>query len=159
MAIAQCNCTLKRNFQGYTTQGQTELFGFGSTSISMLEDTYAQNHKELRDYYLALDTGILPISKGIKLNWDDMIRRDVIMGIMSHLALHKQDIEQKYHISFDKYFSLELEQLKFLEKDGLVKLSNHHISITEIGRLLLRNIAVIFDVRTIQQERKFYRAI
>ncbi|MBR8833192.1 MAG: oxygen-independent coproporphyrinogen III oxidase [Stigonema ocellatum SAG 48.90 = DSM 106950] len=159
LAIAQRNSTLKRNFQGYTTQGQTELFGFGSTSISMLEDTYTQNYKELRDYYRAIDAGVLPTSKGIKLSWDDMIRRDVIMGIMSHLALHKQDIEQKYHISFDEYFSLELEQLKFLEKDGLVKLSTHHISITEIGRLLLRNIAVIFDARTITQEKKFSRAI
>ena len=159
LAEAQRNCTLKRNFQGYTTQAQTELFGFGVTSISMLEDSYAQNHKELRDYYRAIDAGVLPISKGIKLSWDDQIRRDVIMGIMSHLDLHKQDIEEKYHISFDDYFSQELEELKSLEKDELVKLSKNHISITEIGRLLVRNIAVIFDVHNTRQEKKFSRAI
>ncbi len=159
LAIAQRNSTLKRNFQGYTTKAQTELFGFGVTSISMLEDTYTQNHKELRDYYRAIDAGILPTSKGIKLSWDDMIRRDVVMGIMSHLNLHKQDIEQKYHISFDDYFFRELEELKFLEKDGLVKLSSNHISITEIGRLLVRNIAVIFDMYATTQEQRFSRAI
>ena len=159
LAISQRNCTLKRNFQGYTTQAQTELFGFGVSSISMLEDTYSQNYKELRDYYRAIDAGALPISKGIKLSWDDMIRRDVIMGIMSHLDLHKQDIEEKYHISFDDYFSQELEALKLLEKDGLVKLSKNHISTTEIGRLLVRNIAVIFDVHRTTQEKKFSRAI
>ena len=159
LAISQRNCTLKRNFQGYTTQAQTELFGFGVSSISMLEDTYTQNYKELRDYYRAIDAGVLPINKGIKLSWDDMIRRDVIMGIMSHLDLHKQDIEEKYHISFEDYFSQELEALKLLEKDGLVKLSKNHISTTEIGRLLVRNIAVIFDVHTTTQEKKFSRAI
>lgn len=159
LAIAQSNCTLKRNFQGYTTQAQTELFGFGMTSISMLEDTYAQNHKQLRDYYRAIDSGVLPISKGIKLSWDDQTRREVIMGIMSHAKLHKQDIEQKYHINFEQYFSSELEELKLLEKDGLVQLSTNHITITEIGRLLVRNIAVIFDTHIKTREQKFSRAI
>lgn len=159
LAIAQSDRTLKRNFQGYTTQGQAELFGFGATSISMLEDTYAQNHKQLRDYYQAIDTDILPISKGIKLNCDDIIRRDVIMSIMCHFQLYKQDIEDKYHIVFDDYFSQELEVLKSLEADGLVRLSKNHISVTEIGRLLIRNIAVIFDMHTIKQEKKFSRAI
>lgn len=159
LAIAQHNSTLRRNFQGYTTQAQTELFGFGLTSISMLDDTYTQNHKTLKDYYRAIDAGMLPMKKGIKLSWDDIIRRDVIMRIMSHLVLHKQDIEQKHGISFDEYFYPELEALKSLETDGLVKLSPNHISITEIGRLLLRNIAFIFDAQTVTQEKKFSRAI
>jgi oxygen-independent coproporphyrinogen III oxidase len=159
LAIAQRNGTLKRNFQGYTTHAQTELFGFGATSISMLEDAYAQNHKELKDYYQTLAAGALPISKGIKLTPNDIIRRDVIMSIMSHFHLHKQDIEKKYYINFDEYFSEELEALKPLEADGLVNLSQNHIQITDIGRLLVRNIAVIFDTHTRMRETKFSRAI
>ncbi|MDZ8036103.1 MULTISPECIES: oxygen-independent coproporphyrinogen III oxidase [unclassified Nostoc] len=159
LAIAQRNGTLKRNFQGYTTHAETELFGFGATSISMLEDAYAQNHKELKDYYQTLAASSLPISKGIKLTQNDIIRRDVIMSIMSHFQLHKQDIENKYHISFDEYFSEELEALKPLEADGLVSLSKNQIQITDIGRLLVRNIAVIFDTHTRTRETKFSRAI
>jgi oxygen-independent coproporphyrinogen III oxidase len=159
LAIAQRNGTLKRNFQGYTTHAETELFGFGATSISMLEDAYAQNHKELKDYYQAMAAGVLPISKGIKLTPDDMIRRDAIMSIMSHFQLHKQDIENKYHISFDEYFCKELEALKPLELDGLVSLSTNYIQITDIGRLLVRNIAVIFDNHTITKETTFSRTI
>jgi len=159
LAIAQRNGTLKRNFQGYTTHAETELFGFGATSISMLEDAYAQNHKELKDYYQAMAADVLPISKGIKLTEDDMIRRDAIMSIMSHFQLHKQDIEKKYHISFDEYFSEELEALKPLEADGLVSLSTDYINITDIGRLLVRNIAVIFDNHTITKETTFSRTI
>jgi oxygen-independent coproporphyrinogen-3 oxidase len=159
LAIAQRNGTLKRNFQGYTTHAETELFGFGSTSISMLEDTYAQNHKGLKDYYHAVSAGVIPTSKGIKLTQDDIIRRDVIMSIMSHFQLHKLDIEHKYHINFDEYFSQELEELKPLEADELVNLFTNQIEITDIGRLLVRNIAVNFDTHTRTRERKFSRAI
>ncbi|AFY31935.1 oxygen-independent coproporphyrinogen III oxidase [Calothrix sp. PCC 7507] len=159
LAIAQQNGSLKRNFQGYTTHAETELFGFGATSISMLEDAYAQNHKQLKDYYQAIDADALPTSKGIKLTQDDMIRRDVIMGIMSHFHLYKRDVEDKYHINFDEYFSQELEVLHLLAADGLVSLSTSHIQITDIGRLLVRNITVIFDTHTSTREKHFSRAI
>ncbi|AKG20150.1 oxygen-independent coproporphyrinogen III oxidase [Calothrix sp. 336/3] len=159
LAIAQRDYTLKRNFQGYTTWAQAELFGFGATSVGMLEEAYAQNHKNLKDYYRAIDAGKLPICKGIKLTPDDILRRDVIMCIMSHAKLHKQDIEEKYHINFDQYFARELNALKALEQDGLISLSPDDIYITDIGRLLVRNIAVIFDARMIAKEQKFSRSI
>ncbi|WP_026087529.1 oxygen-independent coproporphyrinogen III oxidase [Chlorogloeopsis fritschii PCC 9212] len=159
LAIAQRDYTLKRNFQGYTTWAQAELFGFGATSVSMLEEAYAQNHKRLNDYYEAIDAGSLPIGKGINLTWDDILRRDAIMRIMSHAKLHKQEIEKKYHICFDEYFSKELEGLKRLEADGLVSLSKDEIAITDIGRLLVRNIAILFDARLKTREQQFSRAI
>ncbi|TAE60081.1 MAG: oxygen-independent coproporphyrinogen III oxidase [Nostocales cyanobacterium] len=159
LAIAQQNGTLKRNFQGYTTHAETELFGFGSTSISMLEDAYAQNHKGLKEYYQAVTAGIIPTSKGVKLTQDDIIRRDVIMSIMSHFQLHKSDIERKYHLDFDSYFAQELHELKPLENDGLVNLLGSEIQITDIGRLLVRNIAVTFDTHSRIKETKFSRAI
>ncbi|WP_315787706.1 oxygen-independent coproporphyrinogen III oxidase [Fischerella sp. JS2] len=159
LAIAQRNYTLKRNFQGYTTCGQAELFGFGATSVSMLEDAYAQNHKRLRDYYQAINASVLPIAKGIKLSEDDILRRDVIMRLMSHAKLHKPDIEDKYHICFDEYFCQELEALQLLESDGLVSLSKDEIGITETGRLLVRNIAVNFDAHRLTKEQKFSRSI
>lgn len=159
LALAQQNRTLKRNFQGYTTLAETELFGFGVTSISMLDDAYAQNDKQLQDYYRLIDAGVLPIRKGIKLTQDDIIRRDVIMSIMCHHELHKPDIENKYKLKFDDYFCTELIKLQPLEADGLVELSLNDIRITEIGKLLLRNIAVVFDVHSINQQRKFSRSI
>ncbi|HLO88585.1 MAG TPA: oxygen-independent coproporphyrinogen III oxidase [Nostocaceae cyanobacterium] len=159
LAIAQRNGTLRRNFQGYSTHAETELFGFGSTSISMLEDAYAQNHKDLKAYYKAVDAGVIPTSKGIKLTQNDIIRRDVIMAIMSHFQLNKLEIEQKYHINFDEYFSQELEELKPLQADGLVNISTKQIEVTDIGRLLVRNIAVLFDTHTRSKEAKFSRAI
>jgi oxygen-independent coproporphyrinogen III oxidase len=159
LAIAQRNDSLKRNFQGYTTHAQAELLGFGATSVSMLDDAYAQNHKQLKDYYRAVDAGNLPTSKGYKLNADDIIRRDVIMSIMSGNRLDKHAIAQRYNLSFDDYFAEEIQGLQLLEADGLVNLSSQHISVTEIGRLLVRNIAVVFDAHQKTRERTLSRAI
>jgi oxygen-independent coproporphyrinogen-3 oxidase len=159
LAVAQCDGTLKRNFQGYTTHGQAELLGFGATSVSMLEDAYAQNHKLLKDYYAAIETGILATSKGYKLSFDDILRRDVVMGIMSGTRVDKLEIEAKYRINFNEYFALEIESLQLLEADGLVNLSSQYITVTEIGRLLVRNIAVIFDAHQATRQRKLSRAI
>ncbi|MCL7680310.1 oxygen-independent coproporphyrinogen III oxidase, partial [Klebsiella pneumoniae] len=55
LAIAQHDGVLHRNFQGYTTQGDTDLLGLGVSAISMIGDCYAQNQKELKRYYQAVD--------------------------------------------------------------------------------------------------------
>ncbi|MFB2838696.1 oxygen-independent coproporphyrinogen III oxidase [Floridanema evergladense] len=148
LAIAQQQKSLKRNFQGYTTKPEIDLFGFGATSISMLEDTLAQNQKTLKEYYQAIDAGSLPVSHGFKLSQIDILRRDVIMQIMSNFQLEKSTIEAKYNIDFDSYFASELEALKPLEKDGLLEISANRIEVTSMGRLLVRNIAIVFDTHT-----------
>ena len=125
----------------------------------MLHDAYVQNHKQLKEYYQAVAGDALPVSKGIKLTTDDILRRDVIMCIMSNFYLHKQEIEDKYHINFDEYFSQEIAALKPLAADGLVSLSSKHIQVTEIGRLLVRNIAVVFDIYHHNQDKQFSRTI
>jgi oxygen-independent coproporphyrinogen-3 oxidase len=160
LAIAQRNSTLKRNFQGYTTQPEAELYGFGLTSISMLEDTYAQNHKRLKEYYQAIDQGVLPVSKGFKLSKDDILRRDVIMQIMSSFYLDKSQIESKYHLDFDSYFAQELIAMRPLIADGLVQSNYDSIVVTNLGRLLVRNIAFLFDTHTpALQEQRLSKAI
>jgi oxygen-independent coproporphyrinogen-3 oxidase len=149
LAIAQQNGQLHRNFQGYTTKPESDLFGFGMTSISMLQDVYTQNQKQLKRYYQKLDNGELPIEKGVKLHQDDIIRRTVIMELMCQFQISPEEIEKKYHLHLDlkfaEYFQQAKLQLQQLETDGLVKLSTDKIEVTPGGRLLIRNIASIFD--------------
>lgn len=149
LAIAQREGQLHRNFQGYTTKPESDLIGFGITSISILHDVYVQNHKRLKPYYQAIDQGILPIERGVSLTQDDMIRRTVIMELMCQFQLSKDEFEEKYHLSFDQdfdeYFANERWDLKKLEVDGLIHLSHNHIEVTPAGRLLIRNIASAFD--------------
>lgn len=149
LAIAQRNGQLHRNFQGYTTKPESELLGFGMTSISMLHDVYIQNEKKLHSFYRAVDANQLPIERGVKLSHDDIIRRAVIMELMCQFELSKAAIEEKYHLhfdgDFDTYFAPERAALKTLETDGLVELHPNHIRVTSAGRLLIRNIAAVFD--------------
>lgn len=160
LAIAQRQRTLRHNCQGYTTQANTDLFGFGATSISMLEDTYTQNEERLKNYCQSFDHGFLPVNKGFKLSRADILRRDVIMQLICNFQVEKSEIERRYQIRFDDYFYLELEALKSLQEDGLVKLSSKLIFITPLGRLLVRNIATVFDAWTKQNETyKLYQAI
>ena len=53
LAVAQRQRTLQRNFQGYSTRGGADIYAFGMSSISQVEDFYWQNHKELPAYYAA----------------------------------------------------------------------------------------------------------
>ncbi|MDZ8108743.1 MAG: hypothetical protein RM338_24395 [Nostoc sp. DedQUE12a] len=104
MAIAQRSEQLHRNFQGYITKPQSDLF-------SMLHNVYVQNHKSLKNYFRAIDSGELPIERGVILDSDDIIRRTVIMELMCQFQLSPDKIQEKYHLSFDcdfaKYFSQE----------------------------------------------------
>ena len=149
LAIAQSQGQLHRNFQGYTTQPESDLLGFGMTSISMLHDVYGQNYKGLRDFYKAVDADQLPLERGVMLSQDDILRRTVIMELMCQFELSKAAIEEKYHLSFDQdfddYFARERQDLQALEADGLVRLTPNQIQVLPAGRLLIRNIAAVFD--------------
>ncbi|MBF2072841.1 MAG: oxygen-independent coproporphyrinogen III oxidase [Synechococcales cyanobacterium C42_A2020_086] len=160
LAIAQQQGTLKRNFQGYTTLPDAELFGFGLTSISMLHDAYAQNHKQLQTYFRLIETGGLPTERGIQLHRDDQIRRYIIMELMCQFGLSKLDVEARYHLDFDRYFTSELQALTHLENDGLVEVMGDRLQVTPVGRLLIRNIASVFDAYLHQKPvSRFSKAI
>lgn len=82
LAVAQREGVLHRNFQGYTTQGDTDLLGMGVSAISMIGDCYAQNQKELKQYYQQVDEQGNALWRGIALTRDDCIRRDVIKSLI-----------------------------------------------------------------------------
>jgi oxygen-independent coproporphyrinogen-3 oxidase len=155
---AQRHHTLYRNFQGYSTRAGCDLLAFGSSAIGQVADAYAQNHKALRAYYAAIDAGIPATARGYRLLRDDQIRRHVIQQLMCHLGLEKASVETQWQIDFDGYFAAELEALKPLQADGLVQITSDGVLVTHTGRLLLRNIAMVFDryLREPQHGRPLY---
>ena len=145
LAVAQRDGTLYRNFQGYSTHADCDLIGLGSTSIGMVGDSYSQNLKELEDYYARIDAGHLPVFRGVELNADDKLRREVITRLICHFVLDMWDIEHLYNIKFDDYFATELKELEAMEQDGLLTLSADRIQVAPAGKLLIRNICMVFD--------------
>ncbi|MBX7489954.1 oxygen-independent coproporphyrinogen III oxidase [Helicobacter turcicus] len=136
---------LRRNFQGYSTKGGTQTIGIGLTSIGEGSNYYAQNFKTLLEYQNALDNGILPFHKGIKLSTDDMLRKAVIMQLMSNFKLDFHTIETQFNIHFKSYFADAFEALKPLEYAGLIYIDENGIAVSQTGTLLIRNIAMPFD--------------
>jgi oxygen-independent coproporphyrinogen-3 oxidase len=145
LAVAQRNETLYRNFQGYATHAECDLVGMGATAISLLDNTYAQNHKDLADYYQAIDAGHLATWRGVQLTEDDELRRDVISQLICHFHLNFPKIEQKWGIVFKEYFADALNNMQPMVEDGLVELKENDLYVTPKGRLLIRNVCMLFD--------------
>ncbi|WP_413505217.1 oxygen-independent coproporphyrinogen III oxidase [Serratia grimesii] len=161
LAVAQREGKLHRNFQGYTTQGDSDLLGLGVSAISMLGDSYAQNQKELKTYYSSVEAQGDALWRGLAMTEDDCLRREVIKTLICNFKLDYLAIEQQFGISFASYFAEDLELLAPIERDGLVERNEQGIRVTPRGRLLIRNICMCFDIYLRQQARaqQFSRVI
>jgi oxygen-independent coproporphyrinogen III oxidase len=137
--------TLQRNFQGYSTHADCDLIGIGASSIGRVGDVYAQNARDLTDYADAIDQGRLAIARGLRLSADDRLRHDVIMRIMCGGTLVFADVERTHGIDFRATFSDELARLAPMIDDGLIELSNGALRMLPPGRMLVRNVASVFD--------------
>ncbi|HEV2328978.1 MAG TPA: oxygen-independent coproporphyrinogen III oxidase [Verrucomicrobiae bacterium] len=160
LVIAQRNKTLQRNFQGYSTRGNADIFAFGMSAISQIPDAYWQNEKELPSYFAALDSDRAPFSRGYFLTDEDKIRRETIMRVMCDLSLDYATMSQRLGIDFERHFANELASLAPFAADGLVRRSPHGVDVTDTGRLFIRNIAMCFDNTLVPEgERKFSRTV
>jgi oxygen-independent coproporphyrinogen-3 oxidase len=145
LATAQQNRTLHRNFQGYTTKSGADLYGMGVTAISGIQNAYAQNQRNLVDWEKAVaDRGIATM-RGYHLSADDRLRRAVISRLLCHTVIFKNEISKEFEIDFDDYFAEELKRLELPREDGLVLLDSGKIQATWLGRIFIRNLAMIFD--------------
>jgi oxygen-independent coproporphyrinogen III oxidase len=145
LARAQAQGRLHRNFQGYSTRPDCDLIGLGVSAISRVGPAYAQNTRELPEYYDRLKNRILPTVRGVVLDPDDLVRRSVIMALMCHFEVSKEAIATAHLINFDQYFRRELAGLRDLVEVGLVEVDNAWITVLPKGRLLVRAIAMRFD--------------
>ena len=145
LAIALKNGTLQRNFQGYSTCRQTDLVGMGVSAIGKVGNSFVQNRKDIRDWQATIESGQLPVWRGLSLSGEDRIRREVISAIMCQGHVDISQVERKFGIDFDDHFALELASLKTLETDGIVEMNEQSIDVTANGLLLLRIIAMKFD--------------
>lgn len=152
LAIAKRQGRLHRNFQGYSTQPDCDMIGFGVSSIGRVGATYSQNAKTLEEYYDFLDQGQFPVVRGLALSRDDLVRRAVIMALMCQGRLSYESIELAYLIDFKTYFAKEMAVLQAQVEQGLVSLEDTCIQVTGKGWFFVRAVAMVFD-RYLQTDR------
>ena len=161
LAIALNKKKLYRNFQGYSTHAGTDMYAMGISSISQFGDVYAQNVKTEKEYFTHLDDNILPVAIGYRLNDDDRLRRYVITRLMCDFELDFSRVEKKFTIEFETYFAWGLKNLKGMINDNLLSIENRKLTVTPMGRLLIRNIAMNFDgyIERQQDTAKYSRTV
>jgi oxygen-independent coproporphyrinogen-3 oxidase len=156
LARAQAAGTLHRNFQGYSTHADCDLVAMGMTAIGTVGGNFYQNLKELDAYVAAVAAGRLPVEKGLEPDADDRLRRRVIMQLICQFELRFAD----FPVDFQHTFAVELERLDGLADDGLLTLDRDGIRVTPKGRLLIRNVCMVFDRHLPQTSgARFSRAI
>jgi oxygen-independent coproporphyrinogen-3 oxidase len=136
--------TVRRNFQGYTTDTAECLIGLGPSAISTLPPGYAQNTASLKDYEDRLYNGRLPIARGRWISRDDRARREVIQDLMTYLRVDLRDVSARHGLD-PNYFALEVASLGALEEEGLVAVERGTIRVSDRGRPLVRTVASAFD--------------
>jgi oxygen-independent coproporphyrinogen-3 oxidase len=145
LAVAQRNGSLHRNFQGYAALAQCDSIGFGVSAISQVSDNFSQNTISLDDYHESLEQSRLPIIRGYYSSQEDLLRRDIIQQLVCHFRLDTRALAKTWGIDFKQHFAWELASLAVMEKDGLLELGDDEITVLTPGRLLVRNICMIFD--------------
>ena len=161
LAVAQREGGLYRNFQGYSTHSHCDMMALGISAISMLGDSFSQNVKTEDEYFEKIDAGKLPVYRGYALSDDDRLRRAVITGLICHFQLTFSEIEQEFNIDFWQYFASERQVLEGMAKDGLLQLDEAEIIVSPRGKLLIRNICMVFDAYLKQHvsEQRFSKTI
>lgn len=164
LAVAQREGKLHRNFQGYTILGDCDLLGFGVSAISQINSTLysdkhgaathiLQNDPDLDGYKAAVNAGKLPAIKHIKTNIQDRLRGYVIMHLLCHDYIDFKDVNQKFGIDAITYFIDEIQQLGEMQQDRLIDMDAAGIRILPKGRLLARNVAMVFDTYLASKEK------
>ena len=136
------NGNLHRNFMGYSSSKTQLMIGLGVSSISESWYSFAQNAKNLEEYYQLLESDKLPIFRGHLLTSEDLIIRKHILNLMCQFETSWED-KSSY---LDEIPEI-LIQLKEIEKDGLILIQKNGIQVTDAGKPFIRNICMAFDLR------------
>jgi len=145
LAVAQQNRTLHRNFQGYTTKAGADLYGMGVSAISSVGPAFLQNHRDVPSYQGAVEAASLATMRGYRTSADDRLRGAIISRILCHAALETAQIEKEFSLQFAATFAAELAALEEFRRDGLLDWNAGTLHILPLGRIFIRNIAMVFD--------------
>lgn len=159
MVKAQQEGTLQRNFQGYSTHADTDLVAIGVSSIGSVCDSYSQNSSNFDTYREMVLAGKLPIVRGLVMTDEDRLRKQVINQLICHFILDIRALENQWGIEFKQHFADEIKQLEEMVSDGLVVIDDGFLKVELKGRLLIRNVCMVFDQYLTQNVVKFSRVI
>lgn len=145
LARAAAEGRMARTFQGYVERIAEAIIGIGTSAISSTRRMYWQNHTQLRAWEQALAAGRLPVQRGFVLDRDDRARRALIERLMCDGEVDLRAIAREHALDADRYFAAEVERLAEVPDLALYDASTATVKTTPIGKLLVRNVCMLFD--------------
>jgi oxygen-independent coproporphyrinogen-3 oxidase len=158
MAAALRNGTLRRNFQGYTTDACDMLLGFGASAIGRLPHGYVQNEVNTRAYLASIADGKLATIRGRALTDDDRLRADIIERIMCDFGVDLDHVCARYRSTPEAVLKGSPRPSKLIS-DGVVEFDGTSLSLAEDSRFLVRSLAAAFDTYLDGSQQLHSRAV
>jgi oxygen-independent coproporphyrinogen III oxidase len=158
MAVAQRERRLRRNFQGYTTDGSDLLLGFGASAIGQLPQGFVQNEVQIRAYSEAVAGGKFATAKGYALTADDRLRAEIIERIMCDFSADLAPICARHGLPAEALLDTS-PRLRELASDGVIKLDGTSLAVPEDSRFLVRSVAAAFDTHLDRAKERHSRAV
>lgn len=149
LVIASREGRLHRNFMGYTTTTSRLLIGLGVSAISDSWTAFAQNHKTVEAYLLAISKGEWPIYRGHGLSREDEDIREHLLELMC-------TFETTWPESLPIDHSI-LHEINTMESDGLLEWKNQTLRMTDFGRRFVRNAGMLLDARLRRSQSEMTR--
>lgn len=144
IAIAAETGTLRRNFQGYTTDASDMLLAFGASAIGKLPQGYVANILALPAYLKAIETDGLATARGYRMSLDDKLRATVIEALMCRFDVDLAKVAAAFDTSHEEIMP-DARAIADLSSDGVAHLSGTRLVIPEAARPLVRSVAALFD--------------
>jgi oxygen-independent coproporphyrinogen-3 oxidase len=152
MAVAARAGVLRRSFQGYTTDRAPVLLGLGASAIGALPQGYAQNLADECAWLGAVQAGRLPVARGLELTGEDRTRRAIIEAVMCDMRLDLGRVPPAVWAGAEA-------RLAPLLRDGLARVEDGALLVTEAGRRFVRHVAACFDARLPTATARHSRAV
>ena len=163
LAVALNQGQLHRNFQGYCTRRTTaQVYAFGVTGISQLDDAYAQNGRDISEYIDTINQGHLYIRRGYVLSDQQKLVREVIETLMCNYSLCWSDVAARLGVSADalrEACGYKESVFSEMQADGLLSFDDDHIRVDTSGRPYVRCVAAALDPLLVNTDKKFSKPV
>jgi oxygen-independent coproporphyrinogen-3 oxidase len=132
---------------GYTDLPNPDVIGVGPGAISSVGEFYAVNECRWQPYEALVMQRKIPVVRGIELEADDVLRREIMGMILSAACIRVAAIEEKWGIQFRTFFAHELEHLREFEQKNWLEWQADSIRIRAQGYRQLTELCRLFDHR------------
>ncbi|CAN7656891.1 oxygen-independent coproporphyrinogen III oxidase [Rhizobium sp. LjRoot30] len=157
LALSAKHGTLRRNFQGYTTDQCETLIGFGASAIGRFRQGYVQNEVPPGQYARRISEGSLSSARGYRLTAEDRLRADVIERLMCDFVVDIAAMSAHHGFEPDVLLTGN-ERLRALADDGVIVMEEGVVRVRLEERFLVRTVASAFDAYLNDTARTFSKA-